>query len=184
MPGRTFELDPDSHPPHLIFRATRNWTAAWFCLALAGLQFFLADMALDSAWWESEICVIFCAVFLSFGVTFAAMRHEIYIRPETREILAGTWIGGFGMNQSTPFDEVRLVRITLHNTGTRHEVRVCIVCDQQTIEVPPGRTPRQMALLLAITMDVRLVKIYRDDFTTEASLRAARLSNSDQENVI
>jgi hypothetical protein len=78
------------------------------------------------------------------------------------------------LDRLTPFSQVSCVRVTLLGPG-RAESSVCIVSNGEELELPPTNTPRQEALLLAMTMGVQLVKIYGNGTFSGASERIARL---------
>ena len=79
-----------------------------------------------------------------------------------------------GSARVIPFDNVTSVRVTL--LGQFHcESSVSIVCDHTDVELPPTSVPRQQGLLLAMTMGVRLVKVYGDGPPPEPAQRIAKL---------
>ena len=39
-----------------------------------------------------------------------------------------------------------------------------MVCDGEVVECPPTKVPREEALCLAVTMGVRLIKVYGDSY--------------------
>ena len=55
------------------------------------------------------------------------------------------------------------MRLTLLNPTRPKSAEIEIVCLHEVIECPPTAIPREEALCLAVTMGVRLVKVYGAD---------------------
>ena len=79
----------------------------------------------------------------------ASFLDERLLTPTPR----GQWI---------PFADVHAVRLTLGGTERNRESSIEILCDSEDIECPPTHIPRQEALYLAVTMNVRLIKVTDD----------------------
>jgi hypothetical protein len=182
VPGREIDqLDNASpsanpQPAPLVFRYPRNWTAVAFFGALGCLHLSMATTALLHYRWEAHMSVVFGTLFLLVAIACVLVRHEVIVlsAPERRRVLVRTSLGRVTMERATPFAAVSLVRVTL--LGRAHsESCVSIVCAHDEIEMPPTKTPRQEALLLAMTMDVRLVKVYGEGPPPEPAERIANL---------
>jgi hypothetical protein len=50
-----------------------------------------------------------------------------------------------------------------HRPKSPSASRIELLCDNEDLECPPTDIPRQQALCLAMTMNVRLIKVYADD---------------------
>lgn len=188
MPGREFDADPEAggESDHsddastgtaaasVSFRYGRNWTAVAFFGALGSLHLGMAITAMLSSHWESHLSEVFGAVFLCIAVCCALVRHEVIVRADRRRVSVRTGLGRVRVEQTTPFADVTCVRVTLLGRSQR-ESRVAIVCEADEIELPPSQTPRQQGLLLAMTMGVRLVKVYGDGPPPEPAQRIANL---------
>jgi hypothetical protein len=68
------------------------------------------------------------------------------------------------MERFVPFARIRFVRLTLLNPRTPHSSVIEVVCEHEVLECPPTPIPRQEALCLAVTMGVRLVKVYGEGY--------------------
>jgi hypothetical protein len=68
------------------------------------------------------------------------------------------------LERSIPFSDIRSVRLTLLNPHAPRSATIELVCDHEVIECPPTSVPREQALCLAVTMGVRLVKVYGDSY--------------------
>jgi hypothetical protein len=169
------EFDAQSHvQPAVVFRWPRNWTAVAFFGALGSLHLSMAATALLAYRWEAHMSVIFGLLFAGVALLCLAVKHEIAVLPDRRRVLVRTGFGHLAVCRSVPFKNVTSVRVTL--LGQYHrESSVSIVCAQDDIELPPTSTPRQQGLLLAMMMNVRLVKVYGDGPPPEPAQRIARL---------
>jgi hypothetical protein len=172
MSGRQFVDNSDL--PNVILRSPPNWTAVAFFGALGALHLGIATSALFASRWEAHMSVIFGSVFTFVGVACLFVRHEIIIRPERRRITIRTGLGRVAVERSIPFSDVTSVRITLLGVHQR-ESSVVIVCAREDIEIPPCDTPRQQALVLAMALGVRLVKVYGENSVPESSERMQQM---------
>jgi hypothetical protein len=172
MPGR--EIEVDSHPARVVFRSPRNWTGVCFFGALGLLHLGMATTALMAHQFEAHMSVVFGGLFLGFALGCLLVRREILMQPQQRRFVVRTGVSRLAARRAMPFSSVLSVRVTLlgRNYG---ESSVSIVCKEDEIELPPSRTPRQQGLLLAMMMEVRLVKVYGDGPPPEPAERIARL---------
>jgi hypothetical protein len=158
----------------VTFHFARNWTAVAFFGLLGALHLTMAASALMSYRWEAYMSVAFGGLFAAVAVACALVRHDVIVRPGRRRIIVRTGLGRVGFERLIPFSAVTCVRVLLLGRNGR-ESSVSIVCDTDEVELPPTRTPRQEGLLLAMLIDVRLVKIYGDGPPPEAAERIAKL---------
>lgn len=180
MPGRELDVEADpGHPPESVtFRWPRNWTAVVFFGALGALHLGMATSALLANRYEAHMSLIFGGLFAAVAVTCVVVRREVVVDPEFRQILVRTGAGRCAFERAIAFGDVTSVRVTLLGQGHR-ESSVSIVCDRTDVELPPTTTPRQEGLLLAMTMNVRLVKVYGDGLPPEPAQRIAKLYSSE-----
>jgi hypothetical protein len=177
MVGRELqdEHEPESHPADaVIFRWPRNWTAVIFFGCLGGLHLGIATTALLTFRFEAHMSLIFGTMFACVSLACLLVRREIVLEPEFRQLVIRTGLGRLACVRAISFEKVTSVRVTLLGRFHR-ESSVSIVCDHTDIELPPTHTPRQEALLLAMAMNVRLVKVYGDGPPPEPAQRIAKL---------
>jgi hypothetical protein len=172
MPGREFEADP--HTAGVTFRSPRNWTAVMFFGALGVLHLSIAATSLIAYRWEAHMSVVFGAIFGVVALACVLTRQEIAILPNERRVVVRTGFRRLSVSRVAPFANITSVRVTLLGRD-QGESSVAIVCKHEDIELPPTRTPRQEALLLAMLIDVRLVKVYGDGPPPEPAQRIAKL---------
>jgi hypothetical protein len=174
MPDRELDLDAPAHAQSVTFRWPRNWTAVVFFGLLGVLHLTMAATALFAHRYEAHMSVIFGVLFAGVATACVAVRRDVVVEPEFRQIVLRTGAGRVAAARTIPFDSVTSIRVTL--LGQYHcESSVSIVCDHTDIELPPTSTPRQQGLLLAMTMRVRLVKVYGDGPPPEPAQRIAKL---------
>ena len=174
MPGREIETDAIPRRQALVFRNPRNWTAVGFFGALSLLHLGMAATALLHYRWEAHMSVVFGVMFALISAGCGLVRHDVCVLPDRRRVVVRTALGRVAFERAVPFAAVALVRVTLLGRNNR-ESSVSIVCGHEEIEMPPTSTPRQQALLLAMTMGVRLVKVYGDGPPPEPAERIAKL---------
>ncbi|HYE17876.1 MAG TPA: hypothetical protein VEA69_05505 [Tepidisphaeraceae bacterium] len=184
MAGRESE-SPDAAPgigAPLVLKSPPNWTAVAFFGGLGALHLTMATWSAAQGRGGYHMSTAFGVMFVSAAALFAVIRYEVAIYPGCRLLVVRTGVGRLALSRTIPFDAIRYVRVTLLNWGQRHESTVTIVAEDDDLEVPAHRTPRQLALLLAMTLGVRLVKIYGDETPSEPAQRIAKLMESDQGN--
>jgi hypothetical protein len=175
MPGRELDFEPESHHARSVtFRWPRNWTAVVFFGALGALHLGMATSALLADRYEAHMSLIFGGLFTGVSLACVLIRRDVVIDPEFRQTLVRTGAGRCAFVRAIPFSTVTSIRVTLLGQGHR-ESSVSIVCDETAVELPPTATPRQQGLLLAMTMQVRLVKVYGEGPPPEPAQRIAKL---------
>jgi len=177
MPGRESETESvggGASTPVISFRFTRNWTAVAFFGTLGALHLTMAASAIVAYRWEAYMSVAFGTLFVTIAIGCALVCHEVIIRTDRRRVTVRTRLARVGFEHVVPFAAVTSVRVVLLGRNPR-ESSVSIVCDTDEIELPPTCTPRQQALLLAMAIGVRLVKVYGDGPPPEPAQRIAQL---------
>ena len=148
----------------VVLRTPPNWTAVLFFCGLGGLHLFLATSAFLHYRWEGYLSLIFAVAFLSAGATCAMVRVEMALLSEGRRLRLRTGTRRIYLERFIPFNKVHLVRLTLLDPRRPQSARIEVVCDGEVVECPPTKVPREEALCLAVTMGVRLIKVYGDSY--------------------
>jgi hypothetical protein len=161
----------------LTLRSPANWTAVFFFGALGGLHLSMAGFALALGRWEAFLSVIFGIVFSAAAVACALVRSEVTVLREHSHLRLRTGFRNLCFERLIPFEAVKQVRLTLMNRRSLRDSRIEIVCEGESIECPPTDIPRQEALCLALTMGVRLVKVYGQG-VSDVSERINNLTNA------
>ena len=135
----------------VTLRTPPNWTAACFFLALGGLHLSIAIPAFYHRRWEGFLSMAFGVMFVCVSLLCWLIKSEISIQ------------------RFIPFQSVHGVRLMMEGKSPLSS-RIELLCDNEDIECPPTDIPRQEALCLAMTLNVRLIKVYGDE-VLEASER-------------
>lgn len=149
--------EPKWHPQDVILRSPPNWTAVIFLAALGMVHLGIAIPSFLVGRWEAYLSLIFGCGFLLAASVCRLVCREIAILPARKavRIRTGCPRAHFFVERTIEFGSIQGVRVTLE----RPESRVELLCEHEDIECPPTPVPRQEALLLAISIDVPLIKV-------------------------
>jgi hypothetical protein len=152
--------------PGVVLRSGPNWTAVLFFACLSALHLFIVATSFLHHRWEAFMSVI-------FGVSFAVVALACFLVRSELAVLSSGSRGSVRVRSGSrriylerfvPFSRVRFVRLTLLHPGTPQSAVIELVCEHEVLECPPSSIPRQEALCLAVTMGVRLVKVYGEAY--------------------
>ena len=144
----------------LVLRTGPNWTAVWFFAMLGGVHLTVAvPSLLDGRW--GHVSLIVGTVFVTTSVVSYRFRSEVALLTSQRRLRLRTGVGRFVYERFIPFKSVRAVRLmTEPGVRARHtESLIELLCHGEDVPCPPTTIPRQQALLLAMAMDVPLIKV-------------------------
>lgn len=146
----------------LILLGPANWTAVVFFGVLSFLHFSIALPAFAWHRWEGYLSMFFGGAFLGAAIVSYLARCEIAILPSQRRIRLRSGLRRLHLQRYIDFSDVHGVRLTMSHPSGCGESRIEVLCDNEDIECPPTRIPRQEALCLALLMGVRLIKVTPD----------------------
>lgn len=156
---RLSQLDPPQQAQDLLFRSAPNWTAVIFFAVMAVMHSSIAIPAFYLGRWEGFVSAIFAVAFSGLAVVAWRWRSDISVRPATRQLVITQGWGPLKFDRAIPFSNVHAVRLTMLKAPDDPVSRIEVVCDSEDIECPATDIPRQEALLLAMTLGVRLIKV-------------------------
>ena len=148
----------------VTLRSPVNWTAVIFFAALASLHLFMAGHAASHGRWDGFLSGVFGVVFTLVAVACGLIRTELAVIAPEHRLRIRTGSRRIYFERSVPFIGIRIVRLTLLSARHPQSSTIELVCDREVIECPPTRIPRQEALCLAMTMGVRLVKVFGESY--------------------
>jgi hypothetical protein len=148
----------------VTLRTPVNWTAVIFFGALAALHLLMAATAAHNGRWDGHLSLIFGVGFSAVAVACGLVGVELTLLGEQRRLRLRTGTGRFYHERSIPFSKIRSVRLTLLNARRPRSSTIELVCDHEVIDCPPTNIPREEALCLAMTLGVRLVKVFGDSY--------------------
>ncbi|HEX8911478.1 MAG TPA: hypothetical protein VF796_03890 [Humisphaera sp.] len=161
------ELQPDRPPAaDLVLRSPVNWTAVLFAGLLGAMHWGVSIPAFALGRWEGYLSLCLGALFAAVAVGIYCVRAEVQVLKaervvRTRAVLLATW-----HQSDLPFARVHGVRLTLLPGGAE-EARIEILSVDGDVECPPTKVPRQEALLLAMTIEVPLVRVSEEGAAVE-----------------
>jgi hypothetical protein len=152
--------------PHtdVKLRSPVNWTAVLFFACLAGLHLFMAASAFFHKRWEGYLSVMLGVIFTLVAIACRLTGRELAILSAQRVVRMRTGTRRFFFERSVPFSKVKTVRLTLLHPAMPESSTIELVCEHEVIECPPTTVPREEALCLAMTMGVRLIKVFGDAY--------------------
>jgi hypothetical protein len=171
--ARQLSITDESASPatkDVTLRTPPNWTAICFFLALGGLHLSIAIPAFYHRRWEGFLSMAFGVIFVCVAMLCWLIKSELTIERRAQRIRLHTGLGRLCVQRFIPFQSVHGVRLLLMAGHSSPSSRIELLCDNEDIECPPTDIPRQEALCLAMTLNVRLIKVYADDLP-EASER-------------
>jgi hypothetical protein len=143
----------------VVFRSPANWTAVGFLALLGGLHLSIAVPTLMEGRWEGYLSLLLGGLFLMAAGVVSAFRYEVAMLASSRQVRMRTGVGRLRSERFVPFEIIHGVRLTLACGRRRTEPRIELLCPIEDIELPPTHVPRQEALLLAIMLNVPLIKV-------------------------
>ncbi|MGB7158344.1 MAG: hypothetical protein WBD40_09790 [Tepidisphaeraceae bacterium] len=158
----TDAADAAPAPRDLTLRSPPNWTAILFFAGLGGLHLSIAIPAFYHQRWEGFLSAAFGVIFLVVALACWLVASDLTIERRNRRIRLRTGCGRLSFERFISFDNVHGVRLMLAGSSPRSS-RIELLCDNEDLECPPTDIPRQEALCLAMTMNVRLIKVYAED---------------------
>ncbi|MDB5292497.1 MAG: hypothetical protein JWL69_3738 [Phycisphaerales bacterium] len=145
--------------PDLVLRSPANWTAVAFLALLACLHAGVAVPALMAGRWEGYLSLVIAGLFAMGALATARFRSEMAIQTSRRRIALRTGVGRFCAERFIAFEALSGVRLTAGPGCGKVESRIEILCPFEQIECPPTAVPREQALLLAMMLEVPLIKV-------------------------
>ena len=165
MTARQLNVTDDSSaalaPRDITLRRPPNWTAIAFFAALGALHLSIAIPAFYHGRWEGFLSAAFGLIFCGVSFLCWLVCSDVTIDPRNRRIRLRTGVRRLCIERFIEFQSVHGVRLMM--MAGRSSSRIELLCDNEDIECPPTDIPRQEALCLAMTLNVRLIKVYGDD---------------------
>ena len=170
MASRLLELDPhapggaDAPPrtatPGLVMRSPPNWTAIGFFAVLGSLHYSIALPAFLAGHPEGCLSLTLGTAFLLAATAAWRLCRTVAILPAERRVRLRTGLWRLRVERSVGFARIDAVRV--HLPGPAADPRIELLCrDGNAIDCPVARAPAaQQALLLALLIHARLIKVY------------------------
>ena len=158
--------EPEPVAPYgdLFLRTGPNWTAVGFFGMLGGLHLSVALPSIFDGRW-GYVSLIVGSIFVTASAVSYRFRAEVAMLTSQRRLRLRTGVGPFVYERFIPFRSVRAVRL-MTEPGVRAkttESLIELLCHGEDVPCPPTPIPRQQALLMAMAMNVDLIKVSEDD---------------------
>ncbi len=173
----TDESAAASAPRDITLRTPPNWTAICFFAGLSGLHLSIALPAFYHGRWEGFLSLAFGVIFSTVAMLCWLVCSDVTIDQRNRRIRLCTGCGRVAIERFIPFQSVHGVRLMMMPGKSPAASRIELLCDNEDLQCPPTDIPRQQALCLALTMNVRLIKVYADDVPEHADRLATMPSD-------
>ena len=147
----------------LVMRYPPNWTAVIFFASMSILHLINGLGAFWKGRIEGELSAVLGVVFAIVTLISLRLKNELAVRPSAGDLQLRTSLGRVWYRRQISFQSVKSVRLFLAGKSRLCESRIEILCNDESIECPSTRVPRQEALYLAMAMDVELIKITEGD---------------------
>jgi hypothetical protein len=160
-----FQQDLRQEFPDLTFRTPPNWTAVMFIALLGALHIAVAVPAFLAGRWEGYLSAVFATLLTIAAVIVYHLRSEVFVSSRLGIVRARFCAGRVRLtDRRIPFAAVHGVRVTLGPRASRDDSFVELLCAGHggDVSCPPSDVPRQQGLLLAMMLEVPLVKAWED----------------------
>jgi hypothetical protein len=159
--------------PDLTFRTPPNWTAVLFIALLGALHIAVAVPAFLAGRWEGYLSAVFATILTTAAVVVYHLRWEVFVSSRLGVVRARICVGRIRLtDRRIAFAAVHGVRVTLGPRASRDDSFVELLCAGHggggDVACPPSDVPREQGLLLAMMLDVPLVKAWEDDHPVPA----------------
>jgi hypothetical protein len=160
----------------LVLRTPRNWTPTGYFGALGAIHLIMSIVAFTRGRWQGYLSLILGIVFLAAAVVSFLVRYEMAILARRRMIRLRWGWRHLNWQRLVPFSDARAVRLTIGSPRDFPRCQIEILCDGYDLDCPPTPIPHQLALYLAMTLNVRLIKVSSEGVSSDPLSELPRYS--------
>ncbi len=176
MPAQLVQVGPS--PADILLRRPRNWPLATVVLALALAHFGVAAVRPTPDPLPILLGDAMGLALLIVALCIWTARHEVEISVTRQTVCLRRRVGPWQSQRYLAFGRIQAVRLIQTEHRGRHTSQIELVADSEDIPCPTTRAPRQQALLLAMALKVRLIKIWNSTTPTAPEERIHQLTGS------
>lgn len=162
-------------PTDVLLRSPINWPLVITAIVLGGLHFVVAAIHADRGSWTAPVAGLIGALLLLTALVVACSQRDVEISVTLGLIRTRRGLGRLAHKRAVPVSRVHAVRLTQIDQHGHHQSRIDLLCDRGEIPCPTTDMPRQQALLMAMTLNVRLIKIWQSSTPTHPAERVHEL---------
>lgn len=148
---------------NLVHRSSPDVLFTIFFSMLSFLHAVVVVTGVINGRWECYMSGGFCVVFAVVAVVCRKFRFEVALLKGERIVRLRHGVGKLYMERRVRFGAITDVRLTLLGSAGPEGSQIELLSPDDDIVYPPSRYPRQEALLLAMTLDVPLIKVYGEN---------------------
>jgi hypothetical protein len=171
--ARVLQVGPS--PTDVLLRSPVNWPLASIAAITGVLHLLVAALYLPHAIWTAVIAGVMGAGFLLLSVLVLGCQRDVEISMTRGLVRTRRGIGPFARQHVTPVAHIHAVRLTQIDRHGRHQSRIELLSERGNISCPTTDMPRQQALLMAMTLNVQLIKIWQSSTPTHPAERVHEL---------
>lgn len=177
MTARLVQVGPS--PADVSLRTRCNWPAATTAATLSLLHVGVAWMHRGQSGWAAGVAVTLGAVFAALAIAMLLCYREVELNVSRRCVRIHRGLGRLSAVRHIPFSQIEAVRLTQLDRYGRHRSRIELLCEGENLRCPITDAPRQQALLMAMAINARLIKIWQSTTPTAPSHRMHQLFGSE-----
>lgn len=152
-----------SESGNLIHRSSPDFLYTSLFAVLSVLHAGIAVPAFLHQRWEGCLSAVFCPFFATVAVLCRTFCFEIAVLRDEKKVRIRHGVGRLFVERVVPFGAITDVRLTLLGGKGPESSQIELLSRNDDIRLPHSDQPRQEALLLAMMLDVPLVKVYGDN---------------------
>jgi len=147
----------------LVHRSAPDFLYTSLFTVLSSMHAGIAIPAFLHQRWEGYLSGMFCVFFGGVAVICRRFRFEVAVLKNERRVRIRHGVGRFFFERFVPFGAITDVRLTLLGGKGPDSSQIELLSRNDDIRYPSADHPRQEALLLAMTLDVPLTKVYGEN---------------------
>lgn len=179
MSARLVQVGPS--PADVLLRTRHNWPAAATAATFAILHIAVAAAYVNHYPLAFGVAATLGVMFALVAVAMLFSVRELEINVSYRCIRVRRRLLGMEHVRYIPFTQVQAVRLTQYDQYGYHRSRIELLLASETLRCPTTDAPRQQALLMAMAISTRLIKVWQSTTSTAPQDRIQRLFGSEQE---
>lgn len=159
MRARVLQVGPS--PTDVLLRSPVNWPVVVVAVLLGTLHLAVALYHADRSTWTTGVAAAIGMTFLAVALGVAMTQRDVEISVTRGYIRTRRGFGRFARERAVPFTHVHGVRLTQIDHHGHHQSQIELLCERGDIPCPTTDMPRQQALLMAMALNVRLIKVWQ-----------------------
>ncbi|GEM_PF-3506077 len=176
MIARLVQVGPS--PADVSLRTQCNWPAAATAATLSLLHLGVAWLHREQSPWAATAALVLGVLFGFVTLAMLLCYREVELNVSRRCVCLRMGLGRLTAERRIPFAQIQAVRLTQLDRYGRHRSRIELLCEGENLRCPLTHAPRQQALLMAMAINARLIKIWQSTTPTAPSERIHQLFGS------